>query len=184
LEGLWGELGENSGIYDYTSDSFGGCPPGPPTKGADFTDDFAPMYHAILERYVRGQNRALQSNMRSDGGSSSEVWNHAVWKYTASYTQAPGTNERLISIRASIAANQDHTPPTDDSADRTVQYAYQLTYNATGVVDDVGGVQDWISVGGDASYAPYNLLAVTNAGWDAVNPHVTESNVRGLDIAN
>jgi hypothetical protein len=183
LEGLWAELGEKSGIYTIP-DGFGGCPAGPPAAGADGTDAYAGKCHRVLEQYIKGAAVSLQSNLRSDGGAATEVWNHAVWKYDAVYEEAAGGNEKVVEITVDLAANEDHTPPTNDVGDRDIKYVYILEYKDAGTVDEGAAANDWISVGGDASYALGNLLRVTGAAWGGDNPHVTEANVKSLDTAN
>ena len=43
---------------------------------------------------------------------------------------------------------------------------------------------DWISVGGEALFAPLNVLEVVETEWQGHNPYVTEANVRSIDLAN
>ena len=43
---------------------------------------------------------------------------------------------------------------------------------------------DWISVGGEAMFAPLNLLEVVETPLAGPQPDVTEANVRSLDLAN
>ena len=43
---------------------------------------------------------------------------------------------------------------------------------------------NWIRVAGDAMFAPLNVLEVVESRWGGHNPHVTEANVRSLDLAN
>jgi hypothetical protein len=89
-----------------------------------------------------------------------------------------------VEITVDLAANEDHTPPTNDVGDRDIKYVYILEYKDAGTVDEGAAANDWISVGGDASYALGNLLRVTGAAWGGDNPHVTEANVKSLDTAN
>lgn len=183
LEGLWSELGEKSSIYTIP-DGFGGCPAGPPSAGADGTDAYAGQWHRRMEQYIKGSSVALQSNLRSESGSSSAVWNHAVWKYDAQYEEAPGDNEKVVQITVDLAANEDRTPPTNDTNDRKITYVYIIEYKSDGTVNESAGANDWVSVGDEASFAPSNLLRVTGASWGGNNPHVTETKVRGVDTAN
>ena len=43
---------------------------------------------------------------------------------------------------------------------------------------------DWISVGGEALFAPLNVLELVESHWGGHNQLVTEANVRALDLAN
>jgi hypothetical protein len=182
LEGLWAELGEETGIQNIP-DGYGDCPAGPPISGSDGTDTYAGKFHKMMEQYIKGLGKALQSNLRSEGGGSEEVWNHAVWKYTAKFEEAPGDNENKVKIAITVYANADHTPPTDDANNRVINYVYIIEYSG-GVVDDLSSSQDWISVSGQAKYAPSNLLYLTGVNWGGINTSVTESNVRLIDSAN
>ena len=39
-------------------------------------------------------------------------------------------------------------------------------------------------MGGEALFAPLNVLELVESRWGGHNPHVTEANVRSLDLAN
>ena len=72
-----------------------------------------------------------------------------------------------------------------DDEDRVVNYEYSLVYGLDGRVDETNPyTADWISVGGEAMFAPLNVLELVESRWGGHNPHVTESNVRSLDLAN
>ncbi len=43
---------------------------------------------------------------------------------------------------------------------------------------------DWISVGGEALFAPLNVLELVESRWGGHNQQVTEANVRSIDLAN
>ena len=183
VEGLWGELGEAAGIYTIP-DGFGGMPAGPPAPGADGTDAKIPEFHALLEEWIKNGQVALQSNLRSVGAlDSSEVWNHAVYKFLASYEEAPGGNEKIVKITNELFANEDLEPVSNGGGDRELDYVYIVEYTAGGAVDTTG-TKDFISVAGEASFAPSNLLHVTAAAWGGANPHVTLANVKADDGAN
>ncbi len=183
LEGLWAEMGETTGIYT-VPDYMGGCPAGPPTSGSDSTDSYVGNFHRMLEQYIKGSQVSLQSNLRSEGSDPGEVWNHAVWRFEAQYEEAPGDDEKIVRIENDVDANQDHTPPTDDTDDRSMTYTYIVEYQSNGEVSQSSSENDWISVAGHANFAPSNMLRVTDANWGGNNPHVTEGNVRSIDTAN
>ncbi|HUU82442.1 MAG TPA: hypothetical protein VM243_02955 [Phycisphaerae bacterium] len=206
LEGLWSELGEKSGIYDIEH-GIDGIPAGPPCPGIDVTDPFIPRFHGLLEEWIKDDQVALQSNLRcedcqhtcsggtNDGGMCYtdadcpggvcvvEVWNHAVYKFSAVYKEAVGGNERVVKITTSLFANRDHAPPTTDTADRELEYVYIIEYSTSGTAD-TGAAKDFIRVGLEASFAPSNLLHVVDAAWGGDNGQVTEANVRADDSAN
>ena len=182
LEGLWSELGEHSGGHVFNDPVFG-IPAGPPVPGADDTDDFAPSFHGVLEKYVKSGGKALYAQLRSDGGTADQVWNHAVFKFSATFEEAPGGDEKVVKITNLVTANDDHAPPTGDLDTRDPQYVYIISYDAGGL-PDAARPKDWISVGGDASFAPWGIAVIVAPSWLANNPNVTEANVRADDGAN
>lgn len=184
VEALWAELGEQTG-HAVDQNGLFGVPAGPPVSGADVTDDFAPILHRTLEKHVKSARIPLYAQLRADGGAATEIWNHAVFKFAATFQEAPGGNEKVVKITNLVTANDDYTPPTDDLATRDPEYVYIITYSTNGeatVVTRPG--TDWISVGGEASFAPAILRVVNTPVWVADNPHVIEANVRADDSAN
>jgi hypothetical protein len=179
---------DHDGVYDAGYEKL-------PRIGPDPSDAFAAPFHAGLEQYIRGQSKALYANLRGampDPGHPTpgpdDVWNHAVWKYEATYEEADGGDEHFIRVTIDIHANDDHTPPTDDSANRDIEYVYAITY-ANGL--PVGsGNDDWQTVGKPeggnrgALYPPRKLSYISGATWGGSDPYVTEDRVRGLDSAN
>ena len=195
LEGLWAELGENGDPDVYRiPDEVIDIPVGPPHAGTDPTDASAPPFHAILEEFLKGGRVALQSNLRAAPSlparpppTPDAVWNHAIHEFFADYTEAEGGNERVVQIHITLQANGDERPPSDTEMDREVIYEYIITYLPNGIPDPtLQGTSDWISVSGEAVYAPGNLLHVvgTVSGWHGDNRLVTEPNVRSDDDAN
>ena len=72
-----------------------------------------------------------------------------------------------------------------DDKDRVIYYEYNLVYGLDGRVDETNpAAADWISVGGEALFAPLNILELVESRWQGHNPYVTEANVRALDLAN
>jgi hypothetical protein len=186
LKALWAELGENHynhRIGDYANE----IPPGPPRPGPDPTDSKAPRVHAMLETHIRGERKALLANLRAfpPRGTINEVWNHGVYHYIASYRAIPGRGPRAVRIDLELHANSGSMLNGQDDHDRVVKYAYNLVYGMDGRVDESNPyAADWISVGGEAQFAPLNVLEVAESRWGGHNPHVTEANVRSLDLAN
>jgi hypothetical protein len=186
LKALWAELGENHynhRIGDYCTE----VPPGPPRPGYDETDRFVPRFHAMLETHIRGQRQALLGNLRAfpPRGTTNEVWNHGIGKYTAKYTAIPGKGERAVKLDVELEANAGASLNGQDSKPRLVRYSYTLVYGLDGKVDESQPQNsDWMSVGGEALFCPLNLLEVTETRWQGHNPYITEANVRALDIAN
>ncbi|HEV3122215.1 MAG TPA: hypothetical protein VGY53_09940 [Isosphaeraceae bacterium] len=186
LKALWAELGENQAnhqIADFANE----IPPGPPRPGYDACDRSVPRVHAMLERHIRGQQQALLGNLRAfpPRGTVSEVWNHGIGKYTAKYHAIPGRGERNVKLEVEIVANSGSCLNGNDDKPRIVTYEYSLVYGLDGEVDEtnLNGV-DWISVGGEALFAPLNILELAQSRWGGHNPMVNESNVRSVDMAN
>ncbi len=186
LKALWAELGENHynhRIGDYANE----IPPGPPRPGPDETDWKAPRVHAMLETHIRGERKALLANLRAfpPRGLINEVWNHGVYKYIASYHAIPGRGPRAVRIVLELHANSGSMLNGQDDKDRVIYYEYSLVYGLDGRVDETNPyAADWIRVAGDGMFAPLNVLEVVESRWAGHNPHVTEANVRSLDLAN
>ena len=186
LKALYAELGENHlnhRIGDYATD----IPAGPPRPGPDPTDWKAPRVHAMFETHIRGERQPLLSNMRAfpPRGTEAEVWNQAVYKYSAEYKAIPGRGPRAVQISIAVHANSGSSLNGQDEKDRVVNYEYSLVYGLDGRVDETNpATADWISVGGEALYAPLNVLQVLSSAWAGHNPYVTIDNVRSLDLAN
>ena len=162
-------------------------PAGPPTDGPDPCDRYVARFHRLLEERVRGQGRALLGNLRAfpPRGTTDEVWNHGVGRYTARYRGIPGRDVCTVLVEVEIEANSASSLNGNDEHPRAVRYVYTLAYNRDGRVDDSrGDACDWISVGGEALYAPLNLMEVESTRWAGHNPYVTEPNVRAIDLAN
>jgi hypothetical protein len=186
LKAMWAELGENHynhRIGDYTTD----IPPGPPRPGPDPCDYKIAHVHAMLEAHVRGEKKALLANLRAfpPRGTVSEVWNHGVYKYIATYHAIAGRGPRAVQIALELHANAGSMLNGQDDHDRVINYEYSLVYGLDGQVDESNPyAADWISVGGDALYAPLNVLELVESQWGGHNSEVTEANVRSLDLAN
>ncbi len=141
----------------------------------------------MLETHIRGERKPLLSNLRAfpPRGTISEVWNHGIYKYVATYHAIPGRGPRAVRIDLELHANSGSMLNGQDDHDRVVNYAYKLVYGLDGKVDETNPyTADWISVGGEAQFAPLNVLEVAESHWGGHNPYVTEANVRSLDLAN
>lgn len=186
LKSLWAELGENH-FNHQIGDNANNIPAGPPRPGYDGTDQFVPRFHAMLETHLRGRKQALLGNLRAfpPNGKPNEVWNHGVGKYTAKFHAIPGKGERAVRMEIELVANSGSNLNNSDNKPRINTYEYTLVYGLNGVVDETQAAQsDWISCGGEAIYAPLNLMDVSSSRWAGHNPHITEANVRQLDAAN
>ena len=186
LKALWAELGENHlnhRIGDYATD----IPPGPPRPGPDATDSMVSRVHAMLEAHIRGERKPLLGNMRGfpPRGTMTEVWNHGLYKYVATYHSIPGRGQRAVRIDLELHANSGSMLNGQENNDRVITYAYTLVYGMDGRVDETNPqATDWISVGGEAMFAPLNVLEVVETRWGGHNPQVNEANVRSIDLAN
>lgn len=186
LKSLWAELGENHynhRIGDYCTD----IPPGPPRPGPDECDWKVPRFHAMLESNIRGQRKAILSNMRAfpPRGTVNEVWNQGIGRYIAEYKAIPGRGPRALQITMEVHANSGSMLNGKDDNDRVVIYEYSLVYGLDGRVDETTqGTADWIAVKGEGMFAPLNVLEVVESRWAGHNPQVTEANIRSIDLAN
>ena len=146
-----------------------------------------PRFHAMLETHIRGNHQNLLGNLRAfpPRGTNNEVWNHGIGKYSARYTAVPGKGERTVRLEVTIEGNSGSSLNGQDDKPRIVTYVYSLVYGLDGKVDESQtGSSDWIGLSGEAMFAPLNILEVVNTRWQGHNPHVTESNVRAVDLAN
>ncbi len=186
LKALWAEMGENHynhRIGDYATE----IPAGPPRPGPDSTDYKVSRVHSMLEAHIRGERKALLANLRAfpPRGTISEVWNHGIYKYIATYHAIPGRGQRAVRIDLELHANSGSMLNGQDDKDRVVNYVYSLVYGMDGRVDESNPyASDWISVGGEAMFTPLNVLELVESQWGGHNPQVTESNVRSIDLAN
>ena len=186
MKALYAELGENHlnhRIGDYATD----IPPGPPRPGPDETDWKVSRVHSMLETHIRGERIALLANMRAfpPRGTVNEVWNQAIYKYIANIKAIPGRGPRAVLIDIEVHTNSGSSLNGQDDKDRVIQYQYSLVYGLDGKVDETNpAATDWISVGGEALYAPLNVLQVLDSQWAGHNPYVNLENVRSLDLAN
>ena len=162
-------------------------PPGPPRPGFDVCDRFVPRFHQMLETHIRGDRQALLGNLRAfpPRGTTNEVWNHGIGKYIATYHAIPGKGPRAVRLEVELHANSGSSLNGQDDKPRIVKYEYTLVYGLDGRVDETNPyASDWISVGGEAMFAPLNILQLVGTTWQGHNPMVTEANVRALDMAN
>lgn len=141
----------------------------------------------MLETHIRGEKKALLANLRAfpPRGTVGEVWNHGVYKYIATYKAIPGRGERAVNLTVEVHANSGSSLNGQDDKDRVINYQYNLVYGLDGKVDETNPMAaDWISVSGDALYAPLNVLQLVESRWGGHNLQVTEANVRSIDMAN
>ncbi len=186
LKALWAELGENH-FNHQIGDNVNNVPAGPPRSGPDECDPFVAKFHSMLETHIRGERKAVLSNMRGfpPNGKSNEVWNHGVGKYVAKFHAVPGRGERSVKIDLETTANTGSMLNNQDNKPRVNKYSYILVYGMNGQVDETqAALCDWISVGGDALYAPLNVMQVLASQWQGHNPMVNETNIRAVDMAN
>jgi hypothetical protein len=186
LKALWAELGENHynhRIGDYANE----IPPGPPRPGYDPCDYKAPRVHAMLETHICGEKKPLLANLRAfpPRGTINEVWNHGVYKYIATYQAIPGRGPRAVKLTVELHANSGSMLNGQDDKDRVVTYEYTVVYGLDGRIDETNpAAADWLSVKGDALFAPLNVMELVESRWGGHNRYVTEANVRSLDLAN
>ena len=142
---------------------------------------------ARLRRHATGRPRAftpcsrptsaarrkpLLANLRAfpPRGTINEVWNHGVYKYIATYQAIPGRGPRAVKIEVELHANSGSMLNGQDDKDRVVNYEYNLVYGLDGKVDETNPIAaDWISVGGEALFAPLNVLELVESRWGGHN---------------
>ena len=161
-------------------------PAGPPVPGPDPCDRSVARFHRLLEEKHPRPGRALLGNLRAfpPRGTPDEVWNHGIGGYTARYRGIPGRDVCTVQVDVEIEANSGSSLNGQDEHPRVVRYSTRSPTTATGGSTSRGDASDWISVGGEAFYAPLNLMEVEGTRWAGHNPYVTEPNVRAIDLAN
>jgi hypothetical protein len=186
LKALWAELGENH-LNHQIGEFANEIPAGPPRPGYDQCDGSAAKFHNMIEKHIRGNKTALLGNLRAfpPRGTVNEVWNHGIGRYTATYHAIPGKGPRAVRLEVDLEGNSGSCLNGQDDKPRVVKYEYTLVYGLDGNVDlyNIAG-NDWISVGGEAMFAPLNILQVVQTRWAGHNPYITEDNVRSIDLAN
>ena len=182
MKGLYTEAADNDPYFD-ASISIAYIPPGPPTanSGEDI-DAYCDELYRILRTSIRGDHVPVQSDMRArltppDGAD--EVWNEAIYKYTAEFREAPGINdERVVEIDMKVSSNYDaRQPPTDYTDDRVEEFVYQLEFDAGGRVIPKSSHQNWISA---SHYPPHDLYRLTGSPWAAHDSDVTKPRIDAL----
>ncbi len=186
LKALWAELGENHlnhQIGAYANEMPAG--PSPPRLRPVRQLDRQVPQHARDPRPRQSQSPARQPPRLPPRGTVNEVWNHGVGKYTATYHAIPGKGPRAVRLEVALEGNSGSSLNGQDDKPRLCNYEYTLVYGLDGNVDlNNIASNDWISVGGEAQYAPLNILQVTLTRWAGHNPYITEANVKSLDMAN
>ena len=99
--------------------------------------------------------------------------------------RSPAAAREPSTFKVELHANSGSLLNGQDDKDRVINYEYNLVYGLDGKVDETNpAAADWISVGGEALFAPLNVLELVESRWAGHNGHVTEANVRALDLAN
>ena len=187
LKALWAELGENHfnhRIGDYANE----IPPGPPRPGYDPCDWKAP---ARARDARNPHSRRKEGPARQSPGVSPHEEPSTRCGTTASTSTSPPTIRSPAAVPAPSSSPSSFTPIRvrcingQDDKDRVINYEYILVYGLDGKIDESNpAAADWISVGGEALFAPLNVLELVESRWAGHNQQVTEANVRSLDLAN
>ena len=172
LKALWAELGENHynhRIGDYANE----IPPGPPRPGSDECDSKRPPRSTRCSRPTSAaSSKPLLANLRAfpPRGTTNEVWNHGDRQVHRQLPRrSPAKGPRAVRLEVELARQLR----LDRSTARTtrtavVNYEYTLVYGLDGQVDETNpSAADWISVGGEALFAPLNVLEVVESRWRA-----------------
>ena len=142
----------------------------------------------MLETHIRGEKKAAArqpAGLPAPRHRSTRSGTTGIYKYIATYHAIPGRGPRAVKITVELHANSGSMLNGQDDKDRVINYEYSLVYGLDGKVDETNpAAADWISVGGEALFAPLNVLELVESQWGGHNPLVTEANVRSLDLAN
>jgi len=183
MEGLYTELAEGATVgwtWRVGSPS-AGIPAGPPTAATgEAVDSWADDVQNALRQYIRQQGKAMNGNLRDvSGGDASQVWNHDVYKYESTMSEATGGNEKVVEVTTLITANTDGPAMPPDTAKREDTYVYVLEYKNDGTIDGSSEKQNWKSCTG---FAPQCLGTVNpnDLNWQGSHCGITKANVDGL----
>ena len=161
MEGLYSELGDDiDGYYAWgwkVGDPNNELPPGPPTAATgEVFDTWPDDLHNAFRIYIRQEENPMIADLRAEGGGdSSDIWNHAIYKYESVMKQALGNDEKVIEVTTTITSNIDIPDMPSDSASRQDTYVYILEYKEDdGTVDGTSAKQNWKSTSG---FAPANI---------------------------
>ena len=173
LKSLWAELGENHynhRIGDYANE----IPPGPPRPGPDATRFKVPRVHAMLETHIRGEQQAAAGQppgLPAPRDRSTRSGTTASTSTSPPTTPSPAAAPAPCRIVLELHANSGSMLNGQDDKDRVVNYEYSLVYGLDGRVDETNPyAADWISVGGEASSRPLNVLEVVGVAMGGPQP--------------
>lgn len=182
MKGLYSNVADDNPYVDQGL-SLSDIPAGPPTgRVGEDVDAYCDEVYRILRTCIREDNVPILSDMRVSDSTSAdragEVWNQAIYRYAASFSEAPGGDESLAQIDMQVWANYDLSPPpTNNTKDRSEQYVYQLEFDQQGMVIPNSPRQNWIST---SHFAPRDLHRVTGSPWAPKNPYLTKAHIDGL----
>ena len=99
LKALWAELGENHynhRIGDYAND----IPPARPAPASTSATASSPGSTPCSRPTSAASSKALLGNLRAfpPRGTTNEVWNHGIGKYTAKFHAIPGKGDRAVRL--------------------------------------------------------------------------------------
>lgn len=126
-------------------------------------------------------NKALLPTSNTTGRIrfSVEVWNHAIYKYVATFKEEPNdNNEKYVEIDMKIIGNKDTPFPPSETATVSRKYTYRLTYNSSG--DTIHDKENWVSCHGALTPASMGIVEDESAfKWHA-NCGITKTKVDSL----
>ena len=188
LKALWAELGENHynhRIGDYAND----IPPGPPRPGPTSATRIVPRVHAMLETHIRGEQQgaagqppgvpAPRARPTRSGTTASTSTSPAT---TPSPAAAPAPSGSSLELHANSGLDAQR-PGRQGPRSSTTSTAWS-TGSTAGWTRPTRTRPTGSRSAGEAMFAPLNVLEVAESRWQGHNPHVTEANVRSLDLAN
>lgn len=187
MEGLYTELAEGAtcgwtwrvGTPNVQGSPATEIPAGPPTDLLGEPADAWPgKFHNALEQYLRQQKKPMNGNLRDQSGADpSQVWNHDVYAYKSTMSEAAGGNERIVTIETTITSNVDVGSMPADSDTREDTYWYVIEYQADGTIDVSSQNQNWLDCTG---FLPACLGTVEVLDWQGGHCTITKDNVDGL----
>lgn len=217
LEGLYAQYYESSssvgGLEGYGDYYWAmGLPAEVPTSlSGEKSDRYCSHFHQSLERMLAGKKSPLLVNLRSsslsdENGNSRgrEVWNQAIYAYSASYEEV-GDAPLRSRVQVTIFANSSLNYPSLGLTARMITYDYTIRYQEDGIAfdgfDDMNNMWiddpelNWISVSGDGVFTPgtvvelesvseIQVLIDTMAMEHKCNSEVTLANIIALDSNN
>ena len=173
LKALWAELGENHynhRIGDYANE----IPPGPPRPGYDAIDWKVPRVHAMLETHIRGEKKAAAGQppgvpAPGDDQRGLEPRRLQVHRDLPRHPRPRPARRQDLTSSCTPTRARCSTARTTRTGSSTTNTAWSTAWTA-GSTRPTPTAADWISVGGEALFAPLNVLELVESRWGRPQP--------------